>query len=401
MALKQDKSVLSKLQEYHLDDPDFLQGIVLNVLQHFIDSEMEDHLSAGSYERTDDRKGYRNGSYPRTLKTRVGRIELQVPRDREGNFRTAIFERYQRNEKALVLSLMEMHLMGVSTRKVKKITEQLCGTSFSASMISSLSENLDAEIETWRNRQIEGECPYIFVDALYEKVRYDGKVVSMAVCIVVGVNEQGYRSILAVEVSHSENEADYADLFKKLIDRGLKGVQLVISDDHKGIKKAVESHFIGSSWQRCQVHFMRNFLSKLRRKDRTWAMTMLKDVFNAPDKQQAESRLKLLVDKLSETDQDLADWLEENAPEAMTVFNFPEQHRRRIKSTNCLERLNEEIRRRTRVIRIFPHRQSCLRLISALCQEKDEEWTTGKMYLNMTLLEKNKDKQDKNIRIAG
>ncbi len=228
---------------------------------------------------------------------------------------------------------------------------------------------------------------YIFVDALYEKVRYDGKVVSMAVYVVVGVNEQGFRSILAVDVSHSENESDYSDLFNKLIDRGLKGVLLVISDDHKGIRNAVDRCFPGVSWQRRQVHFMRNFLSKLRRKDRTWAISILKDVFNAPDKQQAESRLKLLVDKLSKTDPDLSDWLEENAPEAMSVFSFPEQHRRRIKSTNCLERLNEEIRRRTRVIRIFPHRQSCLRLISALCQEKDEEWTTGKMYLNMTLLE--------------
>ena len=400
MALKQDNSASSKLQKYHLDDPEFLYVIVSSVLQQLIDSELKDHLSADSYERTDERKGYRNGSYPRTLKTRVGRIELQVPRDREGNFHTAIFERYQRNEKALVLSLMEMYLMGVSTRKVKKITEQLCGTSFSASMVSSLSENLDVEIETWRNRSIEGEYPYLFVDALYEKVRYDGKVVAMAVCVVIGINEQGYRSILAIDVSHSENEADYGDLFMKLKDRGLKGVQLVISDDHKGIKKAVESHFIGSCWQRCQVHFMRNFLSKLRRKDRTWALAALKDVFNAPDKIQAESRLKLLVDRLSVTDQDLADWLEENAPEAMSVFSFPEEHRRRIKSTNCLERLNEEIRRRTRVIRIFPHRQSCLRLISALCQEKDEEWTTGKMYLNMTLLAKNRG-NGKTVKLAG
>lgn len=400
MALNQDNSVSSKLQKYHLDDPEFLHGIVANILQQLIDSEIEDHLSAGSYERTDNRKGYRNGSYPRTLKTRVGRIELQVPRDREGTFQTAVFERYQRNEKALVLSLMEMYLMGVSTRKVSQITEQLCGTSFSASMVSSLSENLDAEIETWRRRPIEGEYPYLFVDALYEKVRYDGKVVSMAVCVVIGVNEQGYRSILAVDVSHSENEADYGDLFVKLKDRGLKGVQLIISDDHKGMRKAIDSHFTGASWQRCQVHFMRNFLTKLRKKDRTWALAALKDVFNAPDKEQAESRLKLLVDRLSTTDPYLADWLEENVPEAMSVFSFPEQHRRRIKSTNCLERLNEEIRRRTRVVRIFPHRQSCLRLISALCQEKDEEWTTGKMYLNMTLLEKN-NKADYSVKLAG
>ncbi len=400
MARNQDNSVSSKLQEYHLDDPDFLHGIVFRVLQQFIDSEMEEHLSAGHYERTDDRQGYRNGSYPRTLKTRVGRVELQVPRDREGNFQTAIFERYQRNEKALVLSLMEMYLMGVSTRKVKEITETLCGISFSASMVSSLAKNLDAEVEAWRNRPIEGDWPYIFVDAMYEKVRYDCKVVSMAVMVVIGVNEQGYRSILATEVSHSENEADYGDLFKQLKNRGLSGVQLVISDDHAGMKKAVHRHFTGASWQRCQVHFMRNFISKLRTKDKTWALALLKDVFNAPDREQAELRLKELVNRLSETDQDLADWLEENIDEAMTVFSFPEPHRRRIKSTNCLERQNEEIRRRTRVIRIFPHKQSCLRLITALCIEKDEEWTTGKVYLNMSLLEKN-NTEIKAIKLAG
>ena len=389
MARTQDNSAFAELQEYHLDDPDFLREIVSGVIQKLINGEMEEHLSAGYYEHTDDRKGYRNGSYPRTLKTRVGKIALQVPRDREGSFQTAIFDRYQRSEKALVLSLMEMYLMGVSTRKVKEITETLCGISFSSSLVSSLAENLDADLEAWRNRPLEGEWPYIFVDALYLKVRYDGKVVSMAAFVVVGVNEEGYRSLLAVDVSHSENEADYGDLFKNLISRGLKGVQLVISDDHQGMRKAIDSHFPGASWQRCQVHFLRNFLSKLRKKDRSWAMSALKDVFNAPDKEQAEQRLKALVDQLYETDSPLAEWLEENAPETLSAFSFPEAHRKRIRTTNCLERQNEEIRRRTRVIRIFPHRKSCLRLISALCQEKDEEWTTGKRYLDMSLLTKN------------
>ena len=256
MAQSQDTSALAKLHEYHLDDPGFLREIVSKVLQELIDSEMEEHLSAGPYERTESRKGYRNGSYPRTLKTRVGKIELQVPRDREGVFQTAIFDRYQRSEKALALSLMEMYLMGVSTRKVKEITETLCGLSFSASLVSSLAEKLDVELEAWRNRPIEGEWPYIFVDALYLKVRYDGKVVSMTASVVVGVNKEGYRSLLAVDVSHSENEADYGDLFKQMIDRGLKGVQLVISDDHQGMRKAIDSHFTGASWQRCQVHFI-------------------------------------------------------------------------------------------------------------------------------------------------
>jgi transposase-like protein len=388
MAQNQDSRKNSELQEIFLNDSDFLKEIVTTALQKFLDREMSEHLSAGLYERKEARSGYRNGSYPRVLKTRVGRIDLEVPRDREGTFQTAIFARYQRCEKALLLALLEMTIQGVSTRKVKKITEELCGTSFSASMVSSLSVELDAEVEAWRNRPLEGEWPYIFVDAIYHKVRYNKKVVSMAVAIVTGVNDAGRRSILGLEVFHSENGADYSLLFRSLKARGLKGVQLVISDDHQGMRQAIDSSFPGASWQRCQVHFMRNFLSRLRKNDRGWVSPALQDIFNAPDREQAESRLEAMIKRLQDSSQELADWLEENAPEALSVFSFPEAHRRRIKSTNSLERLNEEIRRRTKVIRIFPNRQSCLRMITALCLEKDEEWITGNIYLNMELLTK-------------
>ncbi|NCQ11956.1 MAG: IS256 family transposase [Bacteroidetes bacterium] len=403
MAQKQVSRKNSELQEIFLNDSDFLKEVVRTALQKFLDNEMSEHLSAVPYERSEERSGYRNGSYGRILKTRVGRIELEVPRDRDGTFQTAIFERYQRCEKALLLALMEMTIQGVSTRKVRKITEELCGTTFSASMVSSLCSELDAELESWRNRPLEGEWPYLFVDAVYHKVRYNKKVVSMAVAVVTGVNLEGRRSVLGIEVFHSENGADYSLLFRDLQKRGLKGVQLVISDDHKGMRQAIDSNFPGVSWQRCQVHFMRNFLSRLRKKDRGWALAALKDVFAAPDREQAETRLKAMILRLQESDLELADWLEENAPETLSVFSFPEGHRCRIKSTNSLERLNEEIRRRTRVIRIFPHRQSCVRMITSLCLEKDEEWTTGKQYLNMELLSKNNidEKTIKNIRIAG
>jgi len=386
MAQNQVNRENSELQEIFLNDSDFLKELVTTALQKFLDREMSEHLSAVPYERSEERSGYRNGSYARVLKTRVGRIELDIPRDREGTFQSAIFERYQRCEKALLLALMEMTIQGVSTRKVKKITEELCGTSFSASMVSSLCAELDAELEAWRNRPLAGEWPYIFVDAVYHKVRYNRKVVSMAVAIVTGVNLEGRRSILGLEVFHSENGADYGLLFRDLQKRGLQGVHLVISDDHKGMRQAIDSNFPGACWQRCQVHFMRNFLSRLRKNDRSWAMAALKDIFAAPDREQAESRLEAMILRLQSSDLELADWLEENAPETLSVFSFPQAHRSRIKSTNSLERLNEEIRRRTRVIRIFPHRQSCIRMITSLCLEKDEEWTTGKIYLNMELL---------------
>ncbi len=389
MAQSPDNKGKALVQQVLLDDPDFLQGIVGEVLQRLLDSEITAHVGATPYERSVDRKGYRNGSYPRTLKTREGRIELSVPRDRDGTFQPSLFARYQRNEKALLLALMEMTLEGVSTRKVTAITEALCGTSFSKSLVSSLAAELDDQLEAWRNRPLEGEWPYLFVDALYQKARHNGRVVSMAVLIVVGVNDEGYRSVLAVEVAHSENEADYDDLFRALSGRGLRGVKLVVSDDHKGLKAAVQRNFPGVAWQRCQVHFMRNLLMKLRLRDRGWVMAALRDVFNAPDRPAAESRLRRLAERLRSPYPDLADWLEEEAPETLSVFDYPEAHRRRLRTTNGLERLNQELRRRMRVIRIFPHRWSCLRLSAALCQEHDEEWMTGTRYLDMTLLSKN------------
>lgn len=388
MAQPKDRTKLADYQSILLDDPDFLRNIVSTVLQQTLDGHFTEHLGAALHERTDQRKGYRNGSYSRTLKTRVGRIHLTVPRDRDGTFQPVLFARYQRNEKALVLALMEMTLEGVSTRKVADITEALCGTSFSKSLVSSLSADLDSQLEVWRNRPLEGNYAYLFVDALYEKVRHNGRVVPMAVMIVIGVDEEGHRSILGVAVAHSENEADWGDLFSRLCDRGLRGVQVVVSDDHKGLRKAIDRYFQGSSWQRCQVHFMRNLLTRLRKRDRIWVMAALKDVFGALDRSQAQFRLRQLADRLRDDYPDLSEWLEEDGQDTLTVFDFPEQHRRRLRTTNGVERLNEEIRRRTRVIRIFPNRSSCLRMASALCQEQDDDWTTGKRYLDMSLLSK-------------
>src|ERR671910_453151 len=254
-----------------LDDPGFLKEIVERVLQELLEAEMTEHVGAAPYERTTERKGHRNGHKPRTLRTRVGTLNLLVPQDREGTFSTRLFSRYQRNEKALVLALMEMYVEGVSTRKVKDVTEELCGTSFSKSLVSSLATRLDAELEAWRSRPLEAEgYPYLFVDARYEKVRVAHKVISQGVLVVSAVRDDGFREIVGLEVADTESEATYQELFRSLKRRGLSGVELVVSDDHEGLKAAIARHFQGASHQRCQVHYSRNLLgmvSHARRKE--------------------------------------------------------------------------------------------------------------------------------------
>ena len=390
MAHLEGTSPIVSLKTSLLDDAEFLQGLVERMLQRLLEEEFTDFLGAAPYERTGTRRGHRNGCYTRTVYTRVGAVELQVPRDRKGEFSPTLFSRYRRSEKALMLSLVEMVLQGVSTGKVRKITRQLCGISISSSTISRLTADLDADLAVWRNRPV-GACPYLFVDARYEKVRHQGRVVSMAVQIVYGVTAEGHRTILDVSVSHSENEADYRRLFKRLKDRGLTGVELVISDDHPGLKAAIRSSFPGVSWQRCQVHFLRNLLMRVRKPDRGWILAAMKDVFASPDKQTAHSRLSALVTRLRGPYPQIAEWLEEDGPETLTVYDFPAEHRRRLRTTNNIERLNQEIKRRTRVIRIFPNEASCLRLVTAFCQEQSETWETERRYLIMDNMKANKE----------
>lgn len=373
-----------------LDDPAFLREIVERVLQGLLEAEMTEHIGAAPYERTAERKGHRNGHKPRTLRTRVGTLNLLVPQDREGTFSTALFSRYQRNEKALVLALMEMYVEGVSTRKVKDVTERLCGNSFSKSLVSSLATRLDAELEAWRSRPLEAEAyPYLFVDARYEKVRVGHRVVSQGVLIASAVRApDGLREILGVEVADTESEATYQDLFRSLKERGLKGVELVVSDDHEGLKAAVFRHFQGASWQRCQVHYSRNLLGMVgyaRRKD---LAAELRAIFAATGRDTAVRLASELADRWrGKGHEKVAEHLEEHVEECLSCLAFPESHRKRIRTTNGQERLNQEIKRRSRVVRIFPNRQACLRLVTALCVERSEEWVTGRRYLDMRELE--------------
>lgn len=377
-----------------LDDAGFLRQIVEGMLQHLLEAEITEHLGAAPHQRTENRKGHRNGYKPRKLKSRVGTLELLVPQDREGTFSTQLFSRYQRNEKALTLALMEMYVEGVSTRKVKDITEELCGTSFSKSTVSRLATELDSELEEWRSRPLTAEAyPYLFVDARYEKVRVGSRVLSEGVLVVSAVRDDGYREILGVEVADVESEATYQELFRALKERGLKGVELVTSDEHKGLKSAIERHFQGASHQRCQFHYAKNLLGLVSFDKRAELAEGLRGVFAAPSRELALRAAEELADRWRGSHPKVAEHLEEHIEECLACLAFPESHRRRIRTTNGLERFNQEIKRRTRVVRIFPNRESCLRLVTALAVEQSEEWVTGRRYLDMEQLREHRSKK--------
>lgn len=373
-------------QEGLLNDPNFLREGLQRFLQQFLEEEITQFLHADPYERTEDRQGYRNGYKPRQLTTRVGRIELALPQDRAGRFQSELFERYQRSEKALVLALQQSYLQGVSTRKVKAITEKLCGTHFSKSLVSSVCQGLDADIATWLNRPLTQPYPYLVVDARYEHVRENHQVVSKGVLLVQGVGQDGYRDLLSVVVAPTESETSWGALFSGLIDRGLTGVRLVTSDEHKGLVQAVERYFTDAAWQYCQTHFQRSVLSDIPREHRKEVAAQIRTIYHAADLPSAQARCQQVVEAYEKTYPTVADKLERYADFLRACLAFPEAHRARLRTTNALERLNREIARRSDVVQIFPNAQACLRLVAALAMEWAEEWTTGKRYLDMELL---------------
>jgi transposase-like protein len=361
---------------------DFLRGLVERVVQQVLEAEMTSFLGAGTYERNGERRGWRNGYKPRTLKSRVGGRELMVPKDRDGEFQTEMFERYQRSEKALVLAMLQMYVEGVSTRKVSAITEALCGLEVSKSQVSALTAKLDAEIAEWRMRPLTQAYPYLVVDARYEKVRRGGAVVSQGVLVACGIDERGYREVLGCWVAESESEASWGAVFAELKQRGLSGVRYVVSDDHAGMVKAIGRHFQGAVWQRCQVHFVRNALSLCGVQQRPLVLSLMRSVTEAPTREAARTALAAAVAELEKKAPKTARLLEEHGEEILGVYALPEPHRKRMRTTNMLERQNQELKRRTRVVRIFPNEQSCLRLVSALLMETSQEWM-GRVYLRM------------------
>ena len=390
MTVKQDSRKSVRLEEILGKDADLLKSLVQEVLQETLEAEMTQCLGAARHERSDTRLGYRSGSYGRCLVTRVGKIELQVPQDRHGRFSTEVFERYQRSEKAFVATLAEMYVQGVSTRKVKAITEQLCGYSFSASTVSRMTRSLDAKLRAFANRGLTEDYAYLILDARYEKVREEGVIGHRAVLIAIGVNWDGRREILAVELANRESRGSWKEFLGRLNERGLSGVELVVSDDHAGLKAAIREMLPQASWQRCYVHFLRNALDYLPRKGDDDCLTELRWLYDRRSIEEALCDLRSWLEKWHGKYSKLCDWVEENIEETLTFYRLPREHHKHLKSTNMLERLNEEIKRRTRVIRIFPNAASCLRLVRALAVEKHEEWIEGTRYLNMSILKEHK-----------
>jgi transposase-like protein len=380
---EQDTKLLDVWQEAGAEGDDGVRRLLETVVQRVLDEELTAFLGAEAYERSDARQGRRNGYKPRQLKTRVGTLELFVPKDREGRFRTELFERYQRSEKALLLAVAEMYVRGVSTRKVKGITEALCGLEISRTQVSELAKGLDAEVQVWRTRPLGKAYAYLVVDARYEKVRQGPHVVSRGVLLAVGIGEDGYREILGTYTANTESETTWSEVFADLRDRGLSGVRFVVSDDHQGLRAAIDRHFQGALWQRCQVHFLRNVLARVSKSDRRRVVDLMRTITNAETLPAALQALREAVTALHERYPKVAELLDEHGEEMLAVYQLPQPHRQRMRSTNMLERLNQELKRRTRVVRIFPDDRSCLRLVTAMAIEQSEEWQERR-YLDLS-----------------
>jgi putative transposase len=393
MTKTESKLAVAAAKELMKGNPDGLREIVRTVLQEVLEAEMTDALGAAKSERTAARLGYRAGYYGRTLITRVGKLELRVPQDRDGRFSTELFERYQRSEQALVATLAEMYVQGVSTRKVKAITEELCGHAFSASAISAINQRLDESLAAFAQRRLEEPFAYLILDARYEKVRESGIVRSQAVLVAVGIDWDGRRQILAVELANRESRSFWKDFLLGLRERGLHGLEFVVADDHAGLRAAVREVLPEAAFQRCYVHFLRNALDHLPRKADDDCLQELRWIYDRRELSEARADLAAWLKKWSPRYEKLTGWVEENIEETFTYYRLPRQHHKHMKSTNMLERLNEEIKRRTHVVRIFPNGESCLRLVRALAVETHENWLEANRYLNMDDLKEQKKLQ--------
>jgi len=361
---------------------DYLPELIRILVNMAMQVERKKHLGVEPYERSPEREGYANGFKPKTVKTRLGEITFDVPQVRDGSFYPDALEKGLRSERALTLALAEMYVQGVSTRRVKSIIEQLCGMTISSTQVSRAAALLDEILEAWRNRALE-IIRYLYLDARYEKVRMDGQIRDAAILIASGVSPDGKRQILGVSVSLGEQEVHWRSFLQSLVKRGLRGVQLIISDAHTGLKAARQAVFGGIPWQRCQYHLQQNVQAYVPRKAMQPEVAQeLRNIFQAPDLATAQTWLNEMVKKYQSKAPRLADWLEQNAPEGLTVFSFPLSHRRRIRTVNMLERVSQEVKRRTRVVRIFPNEASCLRLVSAILMEISETWQTGRVYLS-------------------
>lgn len=355
--------------------------ILVNQAMHI---ERSQALQAKPYERVATRTGYANGFKDKTLTTRLGPITFDIPQVRGGiDFYPSALEKGRRSEQALKLALAEMYVQGVSTRKVSAIVEELCGSSVSSSQVSACAKLLDSQLKQWRERPL-GSCPYLLMDARYEKIRDNGHLCDCAVLVAIGVDSEGKRTVLGVSVAHSEAEVHWRTFLQSLVQRGLCGVSFITSDDHLGLKAARLAVFPSVPWQRCQFHLQQNAQAYVPRLDqREPVARAIRSIFDSPSLPAAQSRLKELISLYAKSMPKLAAWMEENIPQGLTVFSLPDPHQKKMRTSNAMERVNQEVKRRTRVARVFPNEASLLRLVSALLAEISEEWETGKIYLNM------------------
>ena len=365
-------------------DNKIAKSILTNIFNQLMEKERDEYLENTSYQRDPNRTTYRNGYYERDYTTKVGTLTLRVPRTRDGKFSTELFKRYQRNEKALLTTMLEMYVQGVSTRKVSKVIENLCGKTYSKSFVSSLTKQLDEEVEAWRNSDLSKvKYPYLLTDVIYIKVRENHKVVSKACHIAIGIHEEGKREIIGLKLSDTESLSTWNNFFEYLINRGLTGLKMVISDAHKGLVAAIKESFLNVSWQRCQVHFIRNILDKTPKKNTKEFREDLKALFKITDINLARKMKEEIFNKYEEDKkyQKSLQILDEGFEDFFAYLN--EKHVfSRLRTTNCIERLNEEIRRREKVIRIFPNEKSAIRLIGAILIDINEEWiSTQRSYI--------------------
>jgi putative transposase len=376
------REVVQALAEHGFDGMARAMELLVNECMKI---ERQQALGVGPYQRGEERRGQANGFKRKTLKTRVGPLKLSVPQVRNGKFYPTALERGSRSERALTLALAEMYVAGVSTRKVTRITEELCGCEISSSDVSRATSLLDKEFQQWRTRPL-GQFKYLVLDARYEKVRHGGSVVDCSVLIAIGVDAEGRRSVLGASVSLSEAEVHWREFFKSLIERGLVGVELITSDAHAGLKEARKACFAGVPWQRCRFHLMRNALAHVPREEmKPEVVDDLRSVLDSADEHAASEQLRRVVRKYEKAAPKLSAWMEENVPESFAVFRLPPTHRQRLRTTNMLERLNRELKRRTRVATLFPNEASLLRLVTAVLMELSEEWETGKRYVTFEI----------------
>ena len=353
------------------------------LLEYAMRLERDDVLGAAPYERTETRRGYANGYKDKTIRTPAGALAIRVPKTRGVEFYPTALERGVRSDRALILAIAEMYVRGISTRKVTAVLEELCGLEISSAQVSRATKMLDEELQAWRERKI-GKHPYVIFDARYEKVRHGGIVIDCAVLTAVGITPEGKRTVLGTSVSLSEAEVHWRAFMTSLVERGLHGVELMVADDHAGLRAAREAVFTGVPWQRCQFHLAQNALHHVPKVAmRRVVAEDLRAVFNAPDRADAERHLEAMIQRHQKAAPKLAEWLEGNVREGLTVFELPRAHRRRLRTINGLERVHKEIKRRTRVATLFPNEASRLRLVSAVLAEIDDDWSTSRKYLNM------------------